>query len=504
MAKIQEKLRLFQDTYKDKEYSTITEMSKAMQEEATLLSPIVTHLAFNSKEYGRKNFPVLAYTEGAKSGIEGRAKTVKTVKLENASFEYKYPVMGRPKKTSVVIRSAYTSTTDTAGIGGGLFKVVFADRFFMRQQIVYPPLINRAELQCRVQLDPQKVSDGWEYTLKIFEGRSDVFMPIKALRPGAVWSAGIAKVPFEGHKGVESRSQLPSMATNMISTYRSSYKYKGNLAKKVMRFHIPMDGKVFKSYMDYELYLAYLYFNEAREHDIWWSRYGKSSTGEFFTIDEETNIAVTSGAGIDQQIPNSNIDSFSRLTYSKFYNMIREVTYNVDDDLTDIHVYTGTGGMEEFDRMLKVELNKFTVMIDSRQFSKGENTYDMQYGSFFKSFKHIDGQVVTVHKHAMFDRGSYAEGQPKHPITNLPICSHHYYFIDQAVHDGESNLQYVVQDGMENISFVVAGVHTPIGYPSTVYRSTDRDATSIETVRTGGILIKRPSSCFKLLCIAGQ
>jgi hypothetical protein len=112
--------------------------------------------------------------------------------------------------------------------------------------------------------------------------------------------------------------------------------------------------------------------------------------------------------------------------------------------------------------------------------------------------------MLTVHYHPMFDRGVYAEGQPKHPVSGLPICSHHYYFIDQTVYQGEANLQYIVQDGAENINFVVPGVYTPMGYPETVYRATDRDATSIENVRTGGIQIKRPSSCFKLLCNLGQ
>jgi hypothetical protein len=502
-GKIKPELKLYQDTYKDKDYSSITELSRAMQSEATLLTPIVTHMIYNDKEYGKKNFPILAYTEGSKAGIEGKAKTITKVKLDDANFEYKYPVMGAPKKSSLVVRSYYTAG-DRPGLGGSIFKIVFADRWFYRQQTLYPPTINRAQLQCRVQEDPIPVSDGWEYTVKIFAGTSGLYMPLSCLAQGSVWTGGVAKVPFEGSKGTESRSQMPSMATNMISMHRNSYKYKGNLAKKVMRFHIPIDGKLFKSYMDYELYMSMLYFNEAREHDIWWSQYAKSNTGEFYTVDNETSIPITSGAGIDQQIPTSNIDTYSILTYNKFFNMVRDVTFNITDEVSDIHVYTGKGGMEGFDKMIKNELKGFTQLIDSRQFSKGENTWDMVYGSFFSSFRHIDGQMLTVHYHPMFDRGVYAEGQPKHPVSGLPICSHHFYFIDQTVYQGEANLQYIVQDGAENINFVVPGVYTPMGYPETVYRATDRDATSIENVRTGGIQIKRPSSCFKLLCNLGQ
>lgn len=497
-GKLNPELRLYQDVYRDKDYSSITELSRALQSEAALLSPVVTHLLYNDKDYGKKNFPVLAYTEGNLDAARKGVTTISRVKLDNANMEYKYPVMGAPKKTSIVIRTVGTSTTP--GRAGGLFKVVFADRWFYRQQLLYPPHAESAKLQCLVVSDPVAVSDGWEYTLKIFASTSTISMPLSCLQTGSIWAGGVAKVPFEKSKGVESRSQLPSMATNMISLMRSSYKYAGNLQKKTMMFEIPIDGKVFKSYMDYELYMAMLNFNEQRENDIWWSQYGKSSSGDFYTVDTETQIPITSGAGIDQQIPTSNSDTYSMLSYNKFFNLVRDITFNITDELADIHIYTGKGGMADFDRMIKTELKGFTQFIDSKQFTEGANTYNMTYGSFFTSFRHVDGQMLTVHYHPMFDRGLMAQASPKHPFTGLPITSHHFYFVDQTVYQGKSNLQYIVEEGRENINFVVAGVHTPLGYPESVYRATDRDETSIENVRTGGIQIMRPSSCFKLLC----
>jgi hypothetical protein len=497
-GKINPELRLYQDTYRDKDYSSITELSRALQSEATLLSPVVTHLLYSDKDFGKKNFPVLAYTEGNLEAARKGVSTISRVKLDNANMEYKYPVMGAPKKTSIVVRMVGASTTP--GRAGGLFKVVFADRWFYRQQLLYPPHAEAAKLQCQVVSDPVPVSDGYEYTLKIFASTSTISMPVVCLQAGSIWSGGVAKVPFEKSKGVESRSQLPSMATNMISLMRSSYKYAGNLQKKTMMFEIPIDGKVFKSYMDYELYMAMLNFNEQRENDIWWSQYGKSTSGDFYTVDTETQIPVTSGAGIDQQIPTSNTDTYSMLSYNKFFNLVRDITFNITDELADIHIYTGKGGMADFDRMIKNELKGFTQFIDSKQYTTGDNSYNMTYGSFFTSFRHVDGQMLTVHYHPMFDRGLIAQAAPKHPLTGLPITSHHFYFVDQTVYQGKSNLQYIVEEGRENINFVVAGVHTPLGYPESVYRATDRDETSIENVRTGGIQIMRPSSCFKLLC----
>lgn len=490
MSKIIPQLKMYPDFYRDKDHSSVTELSRALQSDAKWLSPIVTHLAFNSKDYGRKNFPILAATEGEKN--------INTITLDSG-FEYKYSVLGRPKKTSIVVRSAYT-TGDKPGIAGGLFKGVFADRWFYRQQTLYPN--GASQLQVRVMTDPVQVSGGWEYTMRLYEASNTLYMPLSCLVQGSVWGGGVSKVPFESSKGVESRSYLPGAATNMISFARSTYKFKGNVQKKIMMFEIPVDGKVFKSYVDWEIYLAEMMFKEQCETDLWWSRYGKNSLGEIMMIDDETSVPVTSGAGIDQQIPPSNTDTYSFLTYNKFFNLVRDVTFNITDELADIHVYTGKGGMQDFDRMIKNELKGFTQLIDSKQYSSGENSYDMVYGSFFTSFRHQDGQMLTVHYHPMFDRGIRAETAPKHPVTGLPLTSHDFYFIDMTKYDGKSNLQYVVENGRQYFKWAIAGATVPVGFPDSPLRATDRDESSVQTMKSQGIQIMRPSSCFKLLCSA--
>ena len=501
MSKYAPELKMYEDFYRDKDHSSITELSRALQNEAPWLSTYVTHLAYNSAEYGRKNFPMLAATEGAGN------KSITTVKLQNANHEYKIPVIGRPKKTSVVLKSVYTSNSDRAGVGGTPFKVVFADRWFYRSQVLYPPHTNKA-LQCQVVSEPVPVGTGWEYTLQIWSKSSTLYMPYSCLKAGAVWGGGVAKVGFEDSKGVESKSYLPGATTNMLSLTRTSYKFKGNLGKKIMMFEIPVDGKVFKTYMDWEIYLANLYYREQCETDLWFSRYGKTATGEMIMIDNETQVPITSGAGLDQQIPPSNADTYSTLTYNKFYNVVREITYNITDALPKIAIWTGRGGMEYFDRMIKTELQGFTQYIPSTQFTTGQApSYNMTYGSFFTSFRHVDGFEMEVHYHPMFDRGITSEGMPLHPQSGLPLPSHDYYFIDMSTYDGKSNIQYVIEEGRQYSVLVKGAVpptSIPAGYSSTDFASSDRDRASIETFKSQGIQIMRPSSCFKLQCAAGQ
>lgn len=492
-SKINPILKLTPETYKDKAYSSITELSKALQSESELLSPIVTMIGYTSQHYEKNHFPLLFNTEGF-----GKTKGLK--KLSNANFEYKYPIMGNLKVTSQVMKSYYVAG-NKAGLGGAYFKIVFADRWFSRNQILYPFANNAFNMQCQVKQDPtQLATGGWEYTLKLLNPLPSAFMPIASMKEGATWSGGTHKVGFERSKGTESRSQLPAMATNMVSFSRRSYKYTGNVAKKVMKFEIPIGGKTFRTYMDWELFLMEMKFKCDIETDLWTSQYGKNANGEFFNYDDETQVPITSGAGVDQQIPPANSDSVSFMTTNKWKNIVRDVTVGINDTIERIKVYTGKGGFEDFDNAMKNDLKAFATPIDfTGKVVEGQNSWSMTYGSYFGMYRLVDGQVLELIHNPAFDNGEIAQSSPKHPLTGLPLTSHNYYFLDDSNYSGEANLQYISEDGKE-FTKVVAGVNgVPIGYQDSVLVSTDRDETSIEKGKSHGVQIFRPSSCFKLI-----
>lgn len=492
-GKINPTLKLTVETYKDKSYSSITELSRALQNEAEMLSPIVTMLGYTSQEYEKNHFPLLFNTEG-----NGKVTGLK--KLSNANFEYKYPIMGNLKLTSTISSTVYVAG-DKPGLGGSYFKVIFTDRWFSRNQILYPFSNNAFNMQCQVKQDPTQLSSGsWEYVLKLMNPSPAAYMPITMLKKGAQWAGGTHKVGFENSKGTESRSQLPAMATNMVSFSRRSYTYTGNVAKKVMKFEIPIGGKIFRSYMDWELFLMEMKFKCDIETDLWASQYGKNTNGEFFIFDDETQVPITSGAGVDQQIPPSNSDTSSFMTTNKWKNIVRDVTIGVTDSLSRIKVYTGKGGFEDFDNAMKNDLKAFATPIDwTGKAVEGSNSWSMVYGTYFGLYRLIDGQVVELIHNQSFDVGEIAQASPKHPITGLPLTSHNYYFLDDSTYEGRANIQYISEDGRE-FTKIVAGVNgVPVGYQDSMFTSTDRDKTSIEKGKSHGIQIFRPSSCFKVI-----
>lgn len=483
MASIKNQFILTRDTFNERGFSSITELSRAQQSEGSWLSSVVTHMYYSDKEYGNQNFPMLFLTEGM-----GNVKKVD-------SFDYKYPVLGRPKKTSHVLFSDH-ATSAQVGKSRAKFYVTFEDKQFANQQTVAGP----NDLAMRVQGEPvPDARGGWKFCFQVWGG-DGAFIPGTFLQKGAKWGGSVFKVPFEDSYGVESRSYLGGTATNMTSLVRHSHKLKGNVQNKVMKFTIKADGKQFQYFIDWELFQADLAFKEQCEYDIWKSKYGRDTDGEMYMIDDNTGIQITSGAGIDEQIP--NVDSHSFITFKKLTQMIRDVTFNVSGATPNIEVWTGTGGMEDINNALKDDLRGF-ALVDSNQFASGGNSYDMIYGSYFKAFRHQDGALVTFRCHPMFDKGLFAELSPRHPISGLPSSSHDLYILDRSSYDGENNFQYVMEKGREYIKWHVSGSIIPKGFKETDSRASDRDNASVHGMKSQGVQIMKPTGCYRSRCIVG-
>ncbi len=480
MPAIKQEFILTQDTYRDKDHSSVTELSRAMQNQGSWLSSVVTHMAYSSKDYGKQNFPMLFLTEGM-----GNVKKVK-------DFDYKYPIIGRPKQTSKIAKTIYVDS-DKVGYARGVFMLPFEDKFFANQQT----LVAKGGVSVRVQGEPEWKNGAWYFPCQIW-GNETASVPFELVSEGAVWGGSVFKVPFEDSYGVESRSFLGGTATGMTSLVRHSHKLKGNVNNKIMMFDIKADGKEFKYYIDWEMFQAELAFKAQCELDIWTSTYGRDSKGEFMMYDKLTGKGIPSGAGIDQQIPNR--DSHSFLTYKKLSSIIRDITFNVTETTPNIEVWTGTGGMDDINTALKDELKGF-ALVDSNQFSSGGNSYDMVYGSYFKAFRHVDGAMVTFRQHPMFDRGIRGDISDTHPISGLPKSSHDIYILDRSTYDGENNFQYVMEEGREYVKWSVNGAIIPKGFKETDSRASDRDSASVHGMKSQAVQIMKPTGCYKSECL---
>lgn len=477
------KLRLYSDTYNDKGYSSVTHLSNALQTQSEILSPIVTHLFGSDATFGSKNFPLTFLTEGMKN------TNVKAL----GTTEYKYPVIGRPKKTSMIGKNPYV-TGDKPGVGRGKFTIYFADRWFHKSLVIMAP----SGITARIQEDPIEENGLFKYRCQLMNPNPLASVPLTDFTVGKLWGRVISKVGIEDSRGVESRSYNPSMATNQLSIVRDTYRMKGNIANKVMVIEIVADGKTYKYWVEWELYLRMLEWREKCETDLWYSEYNKGDDGVVHLTDEDSGSIVISGAGVIQQIPNQ--DSYSFMTESKIKQIITDTFYNANDaQAVNVEVFTGLGGLDEVDKALKNSSKAFTL-VDSKQVNGPANSNDMIFGSYFSKYRHVDGHMVTFRHLPICDTGVRANVSDRHPISGKPLESYSMYILDMSTYDGQNNIQYVTEKGRESIEFAVAGVTVPPGYPETRYRATDRDSCSVEWMKAQGIQIKRPTNCNKIYC----
>jgi len=485
MAAFNQDLQLYTAQFNDKEFTAENHLARAFLSHSEWLSQASTFLyGDGSQSYSSYAFPMLWLTEGL-------GRVAKSVQIGSADLSYKWPVLGRPKKTSTISRSLYSST-DTPGKGFQEFIVPFKDRWFFKSQTVYTP----SKIEVRVQGDPKPNDGEFLYRFKIITNNPNTYVPYKDIVAGVKWAQGIAKVSKNRSRGVEHRSYTPYALQNQLSVVRDTYNIVGNMGNKVMVYNIKADGRTFQFWSQWEMYLSDIQLREKLEHDLWHSQYNKDADGVIHNDDEDSGEVVTSGAGLLQQI--DNVDTYVKMTTKKIETIVNDLVFNASGaQKVTIEIFTGTGGMNEVSRAMEDKIKSFTLVEQKIMQKQGDGKY-MLNGPFFSSYVTREGHKVNFRYHPMFDRGPMAEISGEHPIEGYPIESYNMYAVDMSIYEGEPNVQYVSEKGREEIKKVVQGMARIPGIDDSMFAASDIDASSIERMKTQGIVIKRPTNCLKV------
>lgn len=468
--------------YNDRYHSGMTDensLSAALLTDPDLLSPILTHLAGRED----KRFPLSFLTEGL-----GNRKTIQ-------GPDYEYPVIGRHKRSSTV---AVTNSVTNAGIGRTEVDVIFNERRFPAQYYIR----SKSGRLAQIVAEPQKVSKGWLYKLRLSTRSAEDYFPADDLIAGATFTLMFAAVAFGGgSRGNESYWKAPSKLTNQISLIRKSYSYEGNVQNRTVNIELNLGGKKTKLWTEFEEWQHMLQWMEDIESFYWYSQYNKDAEGIIHDVDLNSGKVITLGSGVLEQIP--NYDTYATLTTKKIKNVVRDVMFGAADaQKMNVVLYTGLGGLEEFDEAMKRDVaGRGWMTVNEPKFITGSGR-NLQLGGYFNQYQHIDGHVITVAHLPLFDMGPVAEASPKHPKTGLPMESYRMVFLDQSQYDGESNVTMVTQKGREMKRWAVAGAEIPRGFTGNNLRASDIDGSSVHLMKSCGINIRRATNCLHLECVA--
>jgi len=477
-----QKLRLYADIWNPQGMTDENSLANALLTQPDVLSPVLTHLAGRED----KRFPLSFLTEGL-----GNIHYIN-------GFEYDYPIMGRQNK-AVMCTAVNGGTTAGVSLGAGFANITltFTEKWFVRQYIIESP----DGTQFRIMDDgSETASGGWSYTTKMIT--TDVTATVSTTDLlNKLFVQLFAPVAASGSRGNESNWVAPSRARNQITQIRKSYRYEGNMPNKVVNVEFNVNGKKTKLWYDFEEYQHMLRWKEEGEYQLWFSKYNRDANG-VINLRDENGKPIPLGSGVMEQIPNT--DTYTVLTTSKLKNAVRDALFGASDaQAMNIILYTGLGGLEEFDNAIKSEISagSYIKNTDPGSFITGSGN-SMQFGGFFTSYKHIDGHVITVRHLPLLDNGARALNSPKHPRTGLPLESYRMFFLDHSTYDGEPNIQMVVQTGRDMLRWAVAGATVPPGFTGNNTRANDIDGASVHFMKTGGIQIKRATNCLHLRCVA--
>ncbi len=472
MADNVKKLRLYEDVWNPQGMTDENSLANALLIQPDVLSPVLTHLA--GKE--DKRFPLSFLTEGL-----GNIKYIN-------SIEYDYPVVGRLNK------AVMCTAVEGTGAGHSILYLTFQEKWFIKQYIVESP----DHTQFRLMDDPKQTDKGWRFPAQIVTADAADAV-VAADLTGKMFVQTFAPVAASGSRGNESNTVAPSRMRNQITHIRKSYRYEGNLQDKVVNIEFNVGGKMTKLWWDWEEYQHMLRWKEEVEYQFWYSNYNRDKNGIIHLKDDNGNV-IPIGAGVLDQIPNK--DTYAILTAAKLKNTVRDVLYGASDSQNmNIVLFTGIGGLEEFDNAMKSEVahGGWIKNTDPSSFITGSGR-NLALGGFFTSYQHIDGHVITVRQLPLFDHGARALNSRKHPITGLPLESYRMVFLDMSTYDGEPNVKQVTQKGREMVRWAVAGATIPKGFSGNALRATDIDGASVHFMKAAGISIRRATNCFELSC----
>jgi len=455
-----------------------------------------------------KSFPLAMATMGdIVSGDGGFKKTNNKVK-ELDDLQFTWPVMSRLNKASVVAETP-ASTVD---LGKGLtpFKLKFTDNWIKRNYMIESPL----GVQAYVLGDPVKVGEAFEYTLQLNAVSDQTVCPASEVQASTLWCDLNTFNAESESRGTEFKRVAPGKYKNQMGVIRMSHQWAGNSANKVMSITIDHGGKSMKLWMDFEQYQFERAWLEEVEHMFWYSRYNRRANGEIPLKDLITGKVIPTGAGILEQI--NNYSTYTRLTYAFLQNVIANALFGQSDtDGMSITLYTGRGGMREFDRAMKESGTIQNLLAQgggnvANKFIKGDGNYDLVSTGFFNAMYHIDGYYIKVKHNPIFDYGRRAVKSPLHPETGFPLESYRMVFIDDGMFDGEPNLQFVCEKGRRMLHGVVTGLtNVPRQYRiiqgiqnlssgDLSLLSSDIDAASYHRLATGGVNLRRGNTSLHL------
>jgi hypothetical protein len=445
-------------------------------------------------------FPLTFLTEGQEGKVSEH---------EVNSIEYTLDIMGRISNTDEIAYAEYAAG-GTVGLGYAPFNIYMKTNKFTRDfGFIAADGSTTGRIMTEGQLVPGK---GYKFVCELKATAPTQSLSTDLLQAGKIWVMTAPTIAEQLSRGNKTSVIGPAKLKNQLSFHRYTKAIAGNQANRVVDIEFEMDGGgTTNLWINEEMRQFDTIMYQMNEEELWNATYNRLADGSIVMKDYLSGEKIPSSAGVIEQVKSQNHDTYGEvLPLEKIQNMMSVVTDNSPDDgRLELVLYVGKGFEEDFDLAIKADarFNNFSLALGDQIISGTEG--GLSYGNYFRQYRDIAGNTVTLKRLNMLDFGAVAEVQRLngivHPRTRRPLSSHSAILLDQSVYNGERNVKMAYLKGNREVMGVYRGLTVIPDSWGVVFElvptlSGDIDKASYEKKFSKGVAIGNTQNCFYLSC----
>ena len=428
--------------------------------------------------------PLTTYLNGITNGVQT---------INNTEYEWQ---LQNPSVRPLVITEKITAgASGQVGLNLRPFKIKLDENWWIKTDVISPGTSSK-KYQCIIVDSPYKQDGGWIYTVRMITDDPNMFIPDSYLAPNTQWAKLYSSSGEGADKGGSTVFSTPISFKGKLSKYRKQYEVTDYASESILKVGLPdANNKYHKTWMRYADASFMMQWKREQEIALWYSRSSE-------TITQDNGLKYTMSAGIQEQLEDSNIQYYSKLTLELLENFIMDIFYGRTKPQVgsrNLTIFTGEYGMAEFNKMINEDFRKSGLTLDTavKGVSSSLHSNAYEYGMQFVKLNLTNGITATLIQNPLYDDRNL--NSELDPITNAPISSKRFTILDMSGDGNSSNIKIIKKANGDNFAYV-CGLYSPHG-PS---KRSDKPANAKDSYEMHigchqGIFIKDIGTCGELI-----
>lgn len=383
----------------------------------------------------------------------------KRTEEEIGTTEWEWELKNANIRPLIVVENVEPTANTTPGKFKKTFKLKLDENWYLPGDVLTPGTSNK-KFQVRVMQNGVKHGDGTVYIVRLNSDDNQAFLPVKYLKAGQQWGKLFSQYEEGGNQSGSTVFSMPIAFRNRMSRYRKEYRITDYASTEVLAVGIPdSKGKYHKTWIRYA------------EVEYWQQWYREVERGYWYSRSADTVIGangrpVRMGPGIQEQLEDSNIHRYSKLSAKLIEEYLQDIFYSKvkPGKGRAVKGFTGEYGMLQFHRAIQdwAEKSSFVKNIElyTNKVSSDLHTNAVEAGIQYVKYNMANGaSLELIHNPLYDDREINFEIDE---VTGFPKESQRITFLDFSGENKGSNLK--IMNKKDGFAFTyIEGLYGPYG-----------------------------------------